>query len=129
LEHLHLSEVCQRANPPVSLRIALTGKSLVKFVVENSGFVGFAGFSCEQKSNRQVWYGKGGEDWDLLGGRTHFDHWLMTMHLHYRDGDPYTFWVRRRILTIPFYCNLLGCGNATSSTSNPTRESEDGYME
>ncbi|KIM81814.1 hypothetical protein PILCRDRAFT_8481 [Piloderma croceum F 1598] len=90
LEHLHLSEVCQRANPPVSLRTALSGKSLVTFVVENSGFVDFAGFRCEQKSNRQVWYGEGGEDWDLLGGRTHFDHWSMTMRLHYHDGDSYT---------------------------------------
>jgi len=89
LEHLHLSEVCQQANPPVSLRTALAGKSLVTFVVEKSGFVDIAGFPCEQKSNRQVWYGEG-ENWDIFGGRTHFDHWLMTMHLHYHDGDPYT---------------------------------------
>jgi hypothetical protein len=90
LEHLHLSEICQRANPPVSLCTALFGASLVTLVVENSGFLDFSDFPCKQISNRQVWYGDGGEDWDLLGGRTHFDHWIMTLHLHYHDSSSYT---------------------------------------
>ena len=90
LQHLHLSEVCQRANPPVSLHTALASISLVTCFVMNSGFVDFEGFPCRQKSNRRVWYGEGGDDWDIFGGRTHFDHWSMTMRLHYHDGDPYT---------------------------------------
>lgn len=54
LEHLHLSEICQQANPPVSLCTALSGASLVTLVIENSGFVDFSDFRCKNPASL-VW--------------------------------------------------------------------------
>jgi hypothetical protein len=85
LEHLRLSNVCQRTCPPISLRSALAGKSFVTLLVSDSGFGDYSGFTCERKSSSHLWYGENGEDWD----RTHYDHWLLTLHVKYHDGGSY----------------------------------------